>query len=83
MRMLRSLSALVLTLTSALAFAQDSKYGATLEQQTACKEALRVYRSYRDQNNNVDALVHWRKACSVCPEKVEESIYVDGVKFFK
>ncbi len=83
MRMLRSLSALVLTLTSALAFAQDSKYGATVEQQTACKEALSVYRSYRDQNNNVDALVHWRKACSVCPEKVEESIYVDGVKFFK
>ena len=80
---LRSLSALVLTLTSALAFAQDSKYGATVEQQTACKEALSVYRSYRDQNNNVDALVHWRKACSVCPEKVEESIYVDGVKFFK
>ena len=83
MRMLRSLSALVLTLTSALAFAQDSKYGTTVEQQTACKEALSVYRSYRDQNNNVDALVHWRKACSVCPEKVEESIYVDGVKFFK
>ena len=80
---LRSLSALVLTLTSALAFAQDSKYGTTVEQQTACKEALSVYRSYRDQNNNVDALVHWRKACSVCPEKVEESIYVDGVKFFK
>jgi tetratricopeptide (TPR) repeat protein len=81
--MLRSLSALVLTLTSALAFAQDSKYGATVEEQTACKEALSVYRSYRDQNNNVDALVHWRKACSVCPEKVEESIYLDGVKFFK
>jgi tetratricopeptide (TPR) repeat protein len=80
---LRSLSALVLTLTSALAFAQDSKYGATVEQQTACKEALSVYRSYRDQNNLVDAMVHWRKACSVCPEKVEESIYLDGVKFFK
>jgi tetratricopeptide (TPR) repeat protein len=80
---LRSLSALVLTLTSALAFAQDSKYGTTVEQQTACKEALSVYRSYRDQNNTVDAMVHWRKACSVCPEKVEESIYLDGVKFFK
>jgi len=80
---LRTLSALILTLASVFAAAQDSKYGSTVEQQTACKEALSVYRSYRDQNNTVDALVHWRKACAVCPEKVEESIYLDGVKFFK
>lgn len=80
---LRTLSALILTLASVIAAAQDSKYGSTVEQQTACKEALSVYRSYRDQNNTVDALVHWRKACAVCPEKVEESIYLDGVKFFK
>jgi len=83
MATLRSLSALVLTFVSIATVAQDSKYGATAEQQTACKEALSVYRSYRDQNNTVDALVHWRKACAVCPEKVEESIYLDGVKFFK
>ncbi|MGA1373342.1 MAG: tetratricopeptide repeat protein [Flavobacteriales bacterium] len=63
--------------------AQDTKYGSTEAQQTACKEALSVYRSFRDQNNHADAFVNWKKACAVCPEKVEESIYVDGVKFFK
>lgn len=83
MSTLRSLFATALTLLTVVGFAQDTKYGTTVEQQTACKEALSVYRSYRDQNNTADALLNWRKACAVCPEKVEESIYVDGVKFFK
>lgn len=83
MKPLHSLFLLLIAGLALPSLAQDTKYGTTEAQQTACKEALSVYRSFRDQNNHADAFVNWKKACAVCPEKVEESIYVDGVKFFK
>lgn len=62
--------------------AQD-KYGATEEQQIKCKEALSVYRTYRDQKQYDDAYIHWKKACAECPPIVTERLYSDGAKFIK
>ena len=62
--------------------AQD-KYGATEEQQIKCKEALSVYRTYRDQKQYEDAYKHWQKACLECPPIVTERLYSDGAKFIK
>lgn len=66
-------------------FAQpdNSKYGATEEQQIACMEALSVYKSFKDQDNNKDAYRIWQKACEVCPPDAQESMYIDGVRFIK
>jgi tetratricopeptide (TPR) repeat protein len=74
-----------LVLLSLLAFtgqAQD-KYGATEEQQIKCKEALSLYRTYRDQKQYDDAYMHWQKACIECPPIVTERLYSDGAKFIK
>ena len=68
------------------AFAQgqnDSKYGDTPEQQTLCKEALSVYKSYKKQKNYREAYQQWEKACAVCPQTVSESLYADGATFIK
>ena len=61
----------------------DSKYGDTPEQQTLCKEALSVYKSYKKQKNYGEAYQQWKKACDVCPESVQESLYADGATFIK
>tara|TARA_B100000683_G_scaffold256964_1_gene278019 strand:- start:2520 stop:3881 length:1362 start_codon:yes stop_codon:yes gene_type:complete len=61
----------------------DSKYGDTPEQQTLCKEALSVYKSYKKQKNYGEAYQQWKKACDVCPESVQESLYADGATFLK
>ena len=61
----------------------DSKYGETPEQQTLCKEALSVYKSYKKQENYHEAYQQWEKACAVCPEKVQENLYADGATFIK
>tara|TARA_B100000427_G_C15495860_1_gene589788 strand:- start:7 stop:1401 length:1395 start_codon:yes stop_codon:yes gene_type:complete len=61
----------------------DSKYGDTPEQQTLCKEALSVYKSYKKQKNYREAYQQWEKACAVCPETVQESLYADGATFIK
>jgi tetratricopeptide (TPR) repeat protein len=66
------------------ATAQDqSKYGATEEQQVACMEALSVYKSFKTQKNYADAYTVWQKACAVCPPDVNEGLYIDGVRFIK
>lgn len=61
----------------------QEKYGATEEQQIKCKEALSVYRTYRDQKQYDDAYIHWQTACKECPPDVTERIYSDGVRFIK
>ena len=61
----------------------DNKYGDTPEQQTLCKEALSVYKSYKKQKNFGEAYQQWKKACDVCPETVQESLYADGATFLK
>ncbi len=78
-----------LFLTSLLCFgalslvAQENKYGATEEQQRACKEALNIYKGYLKQGDMAEGYVQWQKACAVCPESVSESLYADGVKLIK
>lgn len=80
----RIFTLLVLVSISLGGFAQgDVKYGETPEQQTLCKEALSIYRGFRDQKNYDDAYPAWRKTCDVCPETVSQRLYSDGVKFLK
>jgi tetratricopeptide (TPR) repeat protein len=61
----------------------DSKYGETEDEQIRCKEALSVYKSYKKQKNYAEAYQQWEKACVVCPEKVQESLYSNGAIFIK
>lgn len=64
--------------------AQDqSKYGATEEEQVICMEAFSVYQSFKKQKNWADAYLTWQKACAVCPPDVKESLYIDGARFIK
>jgi hypothetical protein len=46
-------------------------------------EALSIYRSFRDQKNDHEAYVSWKKACDVCPPDASERLYSDGAKFLK
>ena len=78
----RILTLVALILTSG-AFAQDNKYGETEDEQIKCKEALSVYRTYRDQKQYDDAYIHWKKACDECPPVVTERLWSDGAKFLK
>ena len=76
------ISALCLTMIAPLVTsAQDEKYGDTEDQQTRCKEALSVYKSYKKQKNYAEAYIQWRKACEVCPETATEGLYADGAAF--
>lgn len=61
----------------------DSKYGETPEQQAACKENLSLYETYYKQKNYDDAYPFWQKACSVCPPKVSQNMYIKGVNLLK
>lgn len=58
------------------------KYGETAEQQQACKEALTIYRTQRDQKDPAVYLA-WQKAIEICPCKVSHRMYTDGIKFIK
>ena len=66
---------IIITLPVFASAQNDSKYGNTPEQQTLCKEALSVYKSYKKQKNLGEAYQQWKKACDVCPETVQESLY--------
>ncbi|MFZ6050823.1 tetratricopeptide repeat protein [Halocola ammonii] len=67
-----------------VATAQDgNKYGETEEQQIECKEALSVYRSFRDQDNLKDAYNGWQKAVNTCPATASERMFSDGAKFIR
>lgn len=86
MKQLALLAAFAIGMMSSMdVYAQpdNSKYGATEEQQIACMEALSVYKSFKDQDNYKDAYRIWQKACDVCPPDAQESIYIDGVRFIK
>ena len=62
--------------------AQDeSKFGDTPEEQQKCKECISLYREYRDQNMQNDALPFWRCALNTCP-KSAKTLYIDGAKFY-
>lgn len=74
---------MVLALAANTLFAQgdESKYGDTPEQIEDCKKYLSLYREYRDQNQQADALPYWRNAFNTCP-KSAKTLYIDGVKFY-
>lgn len=80
----RILTFLAVFLTTLGAFAQgDDKYGETEEQQLACKEALQLYRTYRDQDLDHDAYKFWQRVLVDCPGDVSQNVYIDGAKFIK
>ena len=84
MKLFNHITLSVMLMLPVLGLAQnDSKYGDTPEQQTLCKEALSVYKSYKKQKNYGEAYQQWKKACDVCPESVQESLYADGATFLK
>ncbi len=84
MKLFNHITLSVMLMLPVLGLAQnDSKYGDTPEQQTLCKEALSVYKSYKKQKNYGEAYQQWKKACDVCPESVQESLYADGATFIK
>jgi len=78
-----SLLSFILLFTTAATAQDDSRYGATEEEQIACKEALSVYRSFRDQDNLKDAYPAWQKAVQVCPGSASERMFSDGAKFIR
>jgi len=62
--------------------AQDeSKYGDTPEEQQKCKECISLYREYRDQDMQKDALPFWRCAFITCPQSAK-TLYIDGARFY-
>ena len=84
MNIIKNLTLALIFAIPVVGFAQDNtKYGATEEQQLLCKEALSVYKSYKKQKNYGEAYQQWEKACDVCPEGVQESLYSDGATFLK
>ena len=84
MNIIKNLTLALIFAIPVAGFAQDNtKYGATEEQQLLCKEALSVYKSYKKQKNYGEAYQQWEKACDVCPEGVQESLYSDGATFLK
>ena len=74
---------LLLTLAAPVMGQDDSKYGDTPEQQAACKENLSLYETYYKQKNYVDAYPFWQQACSVCPPKVSQNMYIKGINLLK
>lgn len=60
---------------------EGGKYGDTPEQQEKCKKCLSLYREYRDQNMDKDALPFWRCAYNTCPEAAK-TLYIDGARFY-
>lgn len=84
MNIIKNLTLALLIAVPAVGFSQDdTKYGATEQEQILCKEALSVYKSYKKQKNYAEAYQQWEKACAVCPEGVQESLYADGATFLK
>jgi len=62
--------------------AQDeSKYGSTPEEIQECKKNISLYREYRDQDLDDQALPYWRAAFNACP-KSAKTLYIDGAKFY-
>jgi tetratricopeptide (TPR) repeat protein len=74
---------MLLAMAAGPIFAQgdDSKYGDTPEQIEECKKYLSLYREYRDQGQNAEALPFWRGAFTTCPASAK-TIYIDGVRFY-
>lgn len=73
--------AVMLMAFSANAQTDSTKYGNTEEEQQKCKECLSLYREYRDQNMQKDALPFWRCAFRTCPQSAK-TLYIDGAKFY-
>ena len=73
----------MLLMTMPLLGQDDSKYGDTPEQQAACKENLSLYETYYKQKNYDDAYPFWQQACSVCPPKVSQNMYIKGINLLK
>ena len=73
--------AVMLLAFSANAQTDSTKYGNTEEEQQKCKECISLYREYRDQNMQKDALPFWRCAFRTCPQSAK-TLYIDGAKFY-
>lgn len=74
---------LVVALPTCLIAQNEDKYGTTDNERILCKEALSVYKSYNKQKNYSEAYQQWEKACNVCPQAVQESLYSHGAVFLK
>ncbi|HKL03479.1 MAG TPA: hypothetical protein VJ911_07370, partial [Cryomorphaceae bacterium] len=59
----------------------DSKYGDTPEEVKKCKECISLYREFRDQDQEKDALKFWRCALKICPASAK-TLYIDGARFY-
>ncbi|MCA1763480.1 MAG: tetratricopeptide repeat protein [Cryomorphaceae bacterium] len=59
----------------------DSKYGDTPEEVKKCKECISLYREFRDQDQEKDALKYWRCALKTCPASAK-TLYIDGARFY-
>ena len=74
---------LVVALPTSFLAQNGNKYGETENEQILCKEALSVYKSYNKQKNYSEAYQQWEKACDLCPDSVQESLYSHGALFLK
>lgn len=75
------LAVLMLALSVSAQDTVGNKYGDTPEQQQKCKECISLYREYRDQNMDKEALPGWRCAFRTCPQSAK-TLYIDGAKFY-
>lgn len=57
------------------------KYGDTPEEVEKCKQYLSLYREYRDQDMQKEALPYWRGAFRTCPASAK-TLYTDGARFY-
>ncbi len=65
-------------------FAQnEDKYGTTDKQRILCKESLNNYKEWKKQKDYAEAYQQWEKACEICPDGVQETLYADGATLLK
>ena len=84
MNIIKNITLAVLISLPVFTLAQnEDKYGTTDEQRTLCKEALSVYKNYKKQKDYAEAYQQWEKACEICPDGVQESLYADGATLLK
>lgn len=79
--MRKTLFGIGLLMFTIIGFAQDTKYGATPEDQQKCKEALSVYKDYIKTDLPL-ALKYWRQAYNICPQS-QKSLYINGIDMYR
>ena len=81
MKTVISLFTVLLLSLTASAQEDSTKYGDTPELQQKCKECISLYRGYRDQKMDKEALPYWRCTFRTCPQSAK-TLYIDGAKFY-